>query len=53
MLTAVLPAAKPGDQILIATVGDGADAMVLQVTPAAAAFSRSIRWAGWSNRRAM
>ena len=38
MLTAVLPAAKPGDKILIATVGDGADAMVLQVTPAAAAF---------------
>ncbi len=38
MLTAVLPAAKPGDRILVATVSDGADAMVLRVMPPAAAF---------------
>jgi hydroxymethylglutaryl-CoA synthase len=38
MLTAALPAAKPGDVILVATVADGADALVLRVTPAAAAF---------------
>jgi hydroxymethylglutaryl-CoA synthase len=38
MLTAVLPASKPGDRILLVTVGDGADAIVLKVTPAAAAF---------------
>jgi len=38
MLTAVLPSCKPGDRILMATVADGADAIVLRVTPRAAAF---------------
>jgi hydroxymethylglutaryl-CoA synthase len=38
MLTAVLPTCKPGDRILVACVADGADAMVLRVTPAATAF---------------
>jgi len=38
MLTSVLPTTKPGDHILVVTVGDGADALVLKVTPAAAAF---------------
>jgi 3-hydroxy-3-methylglutaryl CoA synthase/uncharacterized OB-fold protein len=38
MLTGVLPAAKPGDRILVVSVADGADAMVLKVTPAAASF---------------
>jgi 3-hydroxy-3-methylglutaryl CoA synthase/uncharacterized OB-fold protein len=38
MLTAALPSCKPGDRILIASVADGADAAVLRVTPAAAAF---------------
>jgi len=38
MLAAALPAAKPGDRILVATVADGADAVVLRVTPANAAF---------------
>ena len=38
MLTSVLSASKPGDRILVATVADGADAIVLRVTPAVAAF---------------
>ncbi|MGH7915940.1 MAG: zinc ribbon domain-containing protein [Candidatus Binataceae bacterium] len=38
MLTAVLPAAKPGDRILVATVADGADALLLRMTPAVASF---------------
>jgi hydroxymethylglutaryl-CoA synthase len=38
MLTAALPAAKPGDRILMVAVGDGADAIVLKVTPAATSF---------------
>jgi len=38
MLTSVLPSCKPGDRILVAGVADGADAIVLRVTPAAASF---------------
>jgi 3-hydroxy-3-methylglutaryl CoA synthase/uncharacterized OB-fold protein len=38
MLAAALSAAKPGDRILVATVADGADAIVLRVTPAIAGF---------------
>lgn len=38
MLAGILPAAKPGDRILVVSVADGADAMVLRVTPAAANF---------------
>lgn len=38
MLTAALPALKPGDLVLVAGVADGADAIVLRVTPAAAGF---------------
>lgn len=38
MLTATLPSCKPGDLILVAGIADGADAAVLRVTPAAAAF---------------
>jgi uncharacterized OB-fold protein len=38
MLTSVLPSCKPGDRILIASVADGADAIVLRITPAAATF---------------
>jgi 3-hydroxy-3-methylglutaryl CoA synthase/uncharacterized OB-fold protein len=38
MLTATLPSCKPGDRILIAGIADGADAAILRVTPAAAAF---------------
>lgn len=38
MLAAALPAAKPGERILVATVADGADAVLLRVTPAAADF---------------
>jgi 3-hydroxy-3-methylglutaryl CoA synthase/uncharacterized OB-fold protein len=38
MLTAALASSKPGDHILVAGVADGADAAVLRVTPAAAAF---------------
>jgi uncharacterized OB-fold protein len=38
MLASVLPSAKPGDRILMATVADGADAVLLRVTPAAASF---------------
>jgi len=34
MLASVLPSAKPGDRILMATVADGADAVLLRVTPA-------------------
>jgi 3-hydroxy-3-methylglutaryl CoA synthase/uncharacterized OB-fold protein len=37
-LTSVLPSSKPGDLILVATVADGAEAMILKVTPAAAGF---------------
>lgn len=38
LLTATLPSCKPGDRILMVGVADGADAIVLRVTPAAAAF---------------
>jgi hydroxymethylglutaryl-CoA synthase len=38
MLAAALPSAKPGDRILVATVADGADAVLFRVTPAAANF---------------
>ena len=38
MLAATLPASKPGDLILVATVADGADAILFRVTPANAAF---------------
>src|SRR5258708_15455926 len=38
MLSAALPSAKPGDRILVATVADGADAILVKVTPANANF---------------
>ncbi len=38
MLTSVLPSAKPGDLILVASVADGADAILFRVTPANASF---------------
>jgi hydroxymethylglutaryl-CoA synthase len=41
MLAAAMPALKPGDLVLIAAVADGADAIVLRITPAAAKFRPS------------
>jgi hydroxymethylglutaryl-CoA synthase len=38
MLTGVLPSLKPGDRVLVVSVADGADAMVLRATPAIAGF---------------
>jgi hydroxymethylglutaryl-CoA synthase len=38
MLAGVLPSLKPGDRVLVASVADGADALVLRATPAIAAF---------------
>ncbi len=38
MLAGVLPAAKPGDLILAAMVADGAEAVLLRVTPAIASY---------------
>jgi hydroxymethylglutaryl-CoA synthase len=38
MLTATLPSCRAGDRILVAGIADGADAAILRVTPAAAAF---------------
>jgi hydroxymethylglutaryl-CoA synthase len=38
MLASVLPAAKPGDRILVAAAGDGAEAVLLRVTPAIAGY---------------
>ncbi len=38
MLTATLPTCKPGDRVLVANVADGADAVILRVTPAIANF---------------
>ncbi len=40
MLANVLAAAKPGDRILVAVAADGADAIVLRVTDAAARFAQ-------------
>ena len=42
MLSAALPSAKPGDRILVATVADGADAILFRVTPPTPASSRCI-----------
>lgn len=41
MLANVLAAAKPGDRILVASAGDGADAILLQVTDRAASYSQA------------
>jgi uncharacterized OB-fold protein len=38
MLTAALSSCKPGDRILVVGIADGADAAILRVTPAVAAF---------------
>src|SRR5215472_11711086 len=38
MLASVLPSLKPGERVLVASVADGADAMVLRATPAIAGF---------------
>lgn len=38
MLANVLPAAKPGDRILVVSAADGADAVVLRATPAIASY---------------
>src|SRR5215469_674257 len=38
MLAGALPGAKPGDRILVAAAGEGADALLLRMTPAAAHF---------------
>lgn len=38
MLASVLPSAKPGDRILVVTVADGAEAVLLRVTPAVASY---------------
>ena len=38
MLASVLPSLKPGERVLVASVADGADAMVLRATPAIAEF---------------
>ncbi len=41
LLAATLPAAKPGDRILVATASDGADALLLRVTDAAARYRQA------------
>ena len=41
LLANVLAAAKPGDRILVASAGDGADAVVLQVTDRAAGYTQA------------
>jgi hydroxymethylglutaryl-CoA synthase len=38
MLAGVLPSLKPGDRVLVASVADGADAIVLRAAPAVANF---------------
>ncbi len=38
MLAGVLPGLKPGDRVLVASVADGADAILFRATPAAASF---------------
>jgi len=38
MLAGVLPGLKPGDRVLVASVADGADAIVLRAAPAVANF---------------
>ncbi len=40
MLAAVLSGSKPGDRILVATAADGADAVLLKVTDAAAKYTQ-------------
>jgi hydroxymethylglutaryl-CoA synthase len=41
LLANVLAAAKPGDRILVASAGDGADAIVLKVTDRAAGYTQA------------
>ena len=38
MLAGVLPSLKPGERVLVASVADGADAILLRATPAVASF---------------
>jgi uncharacterized OB-fold protein len=38
MLAGVLPSLKPGERVLVASVADGADAILLKATPAVASF---------------
>jgi len=38
MLAGVLPGLKPGDRVLVASVADGVDALVLRIAPAITAF---------------
>ncbi|MGB6554338.1 MAG: OB-fold domain-containing protein, partial [Candidatus Binataceae bacterium] len=45
MLAGVLPSLKPGERVLVASVADGADAIVLRATPAIASF-RPVRSVG-------
>ena len=45
MLAGVLPSLKPGERVLVASVADGADAILLRATPAIASF-RPIRSVG-------
>jgi hydroxymethylglutaryl-CoA synthase len=41
MLAAVLPAAKPGDRILVASAADGADAILFRVTDRATRYTQA------------
>jgi hydroxymethylglutaryl-CoA synthase len=38
LIASVLPSAKPGDRILVASASDGADAILLKITPAIASY---------------